>query len=183
MNPPPNTTNRPDNKTNDSNNETTSNDKHDEDVDNDHDDYDDEEEKKKEQQDVIKKSCQCVLCGQTFIASTQEDCVAHMEVCQAFDRVHPTDGSPVNPNGVYDPPPPPPSAAAAAAAAATAASPPPPPPPPTRTTTPVVLTTPIEEMSIKELQQTIINAGFDYKDCIEKQDLQQRARQAYQESQ
>ena len=46
------------------------------------------------------KSCRCVLCGEEFVASSPEECMAHMEACQAFGRVHPTSGE-TNPDGVY----------------------------------------------------------------------------------
>ena len=49
---------------------------------------------------MTKKYCQCVLCGETIIADSQEECTAHMEVCQAFQNTHP-EGKPTNPNAVY----------------------------------------------------------------------------------
>ena len=81
-----------------------------------------------------------------------------MEACQAFARVHPTDGE-INPDGVY----PPTSATAPPMSASSIFQQP---------------EKPIEEMSIKELRQMIVEAGLECKDCLEKQDLQQRARQA-----
>lgn len=119
------------------------------------------------------KACRCVLCGNDFFAASQEDCVAHMEECQAFARVHPESGG-TNPDGVY------PGGKNPASATAS-------------TTTPIPnnnnadpattvdvseLQKAIEEMSIKELRQVIVRGGLEYKDCIEKQELQQRAREA-----
>ena len=49
---------------------------------------------------MTKKYCQCVLCGETIVADSQEECTAHMEVCQAFQNTHP-EGKPTNPNAVY----------------------------------------------------------------------------------
>ena len=49
---------------------------------------------------MTKKYCQCVLCGETIVADSQEECTVHMEVCQAFQNTHP-EGKPTNPNAVY----------------------------------------------------------------------------------
>jgi hypothetical protein len=108
----------------------------------------------------MSKKCRCVLCGQMIIAETQDDCVAHMEECEAFQRVHPEDGGETNPNGVY---------------------------PDGRGQVPAtkldgeelkVAETDLDKMSIKELRQTISYAGLSYSDCIEKSDLRARAREA-----
>ena len=101
------------------------------------------------------KSCHCVLCGEEIIASCQEDCEAHMAVCPAFARVHPEDGK-TNPNGVYPPEP-----------QAT-----------NREETSKPQPDDIESMSVKELRKLISQAGLSDSDCIEKKDLQARAKDA-----
>ena len=104
------------------------------------------------------KSCRCVLCGQEIIASCQADCEAHMAVCPAFSRVHPENGE-TNPQGVY-------------------------PPSQSQDTTTTIQepqeSKAIEEMSIKELRRIIRQSGLSDSDCIEKQDLQNRARESMQ---
>ena len=97
------------------------------------------------------KSCRCVLCGQDIVASCQEDCEAHMAVCPAFARVHPESGG-TNPNGVY--------------------------PPDQNDIQSNVTSEMIDAMSVKELRRFIHKAGLSDKDCIEKQDLQAKARDA-----
>jgi hypothetical protein len=98
------------------------------------------------------KTCRCVLCGEEIVASCQEDCVAHMAVCPAFTRVHPENGK-TNPNGVYSPP------ANNLEASKTQIK-------------------DIQSMSVKELKKLISQAGLSDSDCIEKKDLQARARDA-----
>lgn len=98
------------------------------------------------------KQCRCVLCGEMIEAETQEDCIAHMQACAAFRRVHP-EGGPTNPNGVY------PEGEARRA----------------RATEPAVE---VEHMSVKQLKRTISEAGLTHADCLEKSELRTRARQA-----
>ncbi|CAJ1941986.1 unnamed protein product [Cylindrotheca closterium] len=107
------------------------------------------------------KQCRCVLCGQDFLAESQADCEAHMAVCTAFARVHPTDGS-TNPNGVY-----------------------PPGSEPSKEEIPTVeefeeteSAKDIYSMSVKELKKIVTDAGLSHSDCIEKSDLQARAEKA-----
>ena len=103
------------------------------------------------------KSCRCVLCGQEIIASCQEDCEAHMAICPAFARVHPENGE-TNPEGVY-----PPSSSSSSSENNIQESQQP---------------KDIENMSIKELRRIILQAGLSDSDCIEKKELQARAREA-----
>jgi hypothetical protein len=101
------------------------------------------------------KHVKCVLCGQEIIASSQEDCEAHMAVCPAFARVHPEHGE-TNPEGVY--------------------------PPKGTDNSDVEENTPepkdIDSMSVKELRSLILQSGLSDKDCIEKADLKERAKEA-----
>ena len=101
------------------------------------------------------KSCRCVLCGQEIIANSQEDCEKHMEICPAFARVHPLNGT-TNPEGVY-----PPSSSSSETKVQELQQP-----------------KDIENMSVKELRRIILQAGLSDSDCIEKKELQARAREA-----
>ena len=74
-----------------------------------------------------------------------------MAVCPAFARVHPESGG-TNPNGVY--------------------------PPDQNDNQSNVTSEMIDAMSVKELRRFIRKAGLSDKDCIEKQDLQAKARDA-----
>ena len=120
------------------------------------------EEEHDEEEPNIMKSIRCVLCGQEFVASCQDDCEAHMANCSAFTRVHPESGA-TNPDGVY-PPQEQEQQQHQAPAFASQSS--------------LFEAKQIEEMSVKELRAFIQESGLSDKDCIEKQDLQERARQA-----
>lgn len=97
------------------------------------------------------KNVRCVLCGQEIMASSQEDCEAHMAVCPAFARVHPEHGE-TNPQGVY--------------------------PPKDDVEQNAPEPKDIDSMSVKELRSLILQSGLSDKDCIEKADLQARAKEA-----
>ncbi|OEU11188.1 hypothetical protein FRACYDRAFT_246300 [Fragilariopsis cylindrus CCMP1102] len=163
---------------------------------------------------MTKKYCQCVLCGETIVADSQEECTAHMEVCQAFQNTHP-EGKPTNPNAVYtnqhhnhttsssssssnnnnnsnayydilqegdnreteeD------SNSTSSSAKEIDTT--------TTTTTDykdnticseddkISISVVVDQMSIKELNRFIRQAGLSDKDCIEKVDLQNRAKEA-----
>mmetsp|Transcript_3603 Transcript_3603/g.5274 ORF Transcript_3603/g.5274 Transcript_3603/m.5274 type:complete len:119 (-) Transcript_3603:232-588(-) len=109
------------------------------------------------------KKCRCVLCGKMIIAETQEDCVTHMAQCEAFQRVHPEDGD-VNPNGVYPP------QEEGHREEHTDGN--------TTKKSGVIAEANVDEMSVKELRQLITKSGLSYTDCIEKNDLRTRAKEA-----
>ena len=46
------------------------------------------------------KYCPCVLCGATIVATTEDECLAHLQVCSTFHRVHPK-GQATNPQAMY----------------------------------------------------------------------------------
>lgn len=46
------------------------------------------------------KYCPCVLCGATIVATTEDDCLAHMQVCSTFHQVHP-EGRATNAQAIY----------------------------------------------------------------------------------
>lgn len=95
-----------------------------------------------------------------FVAESQEDCVAHMETCAKFQQVHPKDGE-TNLNGVYD------------NIGETVDQ--------LGTKQPKRELIDVDSMSVKELRQVISQAGLTMADCIEKSELQARARKAMQQ--
>ena len=149
------------------------------------------------------KQCRCVLCGEMILAETQEDCVAHMQVCEAFCRVHPPSseggggGVKTNPNGIYPPQEEEVAAPPAATAAAAAAVPAPGDENDKSSSarararaqeeeeeiwndknTAVLEEVDDDQMSVREMKELISNSGLTYSDCLEKKDLRNRAREA-----
>eukprot|EP00555_Chaetoceros_dichaeta_P007054 CAMPEP_0198260110 /NCGR_PEP_ID=MMETSP1447-20131203/9156_1 /TAXON_ID=420782 /ORGANISM="Chaetoceros dichaeta, Strain CCMP1751" /LENGTH=159 /DNA_ID=CAMNT_0043947685 /DNA_START=22 /DNA_END=501 /DNA_ORIENTATION=- len=116
-----------------------------------------QQQKQQENQKPTKK-CHCVLCGKMIVAETEDDCIAHMATCDAFQRVHPSTG-PTNPNGVYPD------------GRGPTTSPTSPPDTPDDDKD-------VDQMTIRELKKVIASAGLSFVDCIEKEDLRIRAREA-----
>jgi len=120
------------------------------------------------------RHCRCPLCGQIIVAKTQEECVEHMSSCTAFPGVHPGKGQPTNfdyfkkKEGESGTPSPTPSPVGTAAGVSTNNNP------------PVSSKTPeeISDMNVRALKSYISGAGLSHSDCVEKSDLQERAKEA-----
>ena len=126
------------------------------------------------------KYCPCVLCGETIVATTEEDCIAHMQVCSTFGNVHP-EGKATNPNAIYtktktnEPAAPTITIAAGVAASPTNNE------DETRTAATAASRggiVEVEHMSVTQLRRYIQQAGLSSDDCLEKSELQQRAHEA-----
>ena len=134
------------------------------------------------------KYCPCVLCGATIVATTEEDCIAHLQVCSTFPQVHP-EGQATNPQAIYttttttstnEP-----SAPTIPIAAGVAAS------PPTNSSnhedetrgTAAAATArgrgvEVEHLSVAQLRRYIQQAGLAADEGLETRELQQRAHEA-----
>jgi len=138
-----------------------------------------EQQQQQQENQKPKKKCHCVLCGKMIVAETEDDCIAHMATCDAFQRVHPSTG-PTNPNGVYvdgrgpTASQPDTSSSSTSSRNSTMAS------VHTDNTTTTIPDNKkdVDQMSIRELKKLIALAGLSSVDCIEKEDLRIRAREA-----